>query len=454
MLERRRHGLIALLLVLDSLALLGAFALAFAARFYGDALWEPWLGPAERPVPFGAYLWAAPVVWLLGLGAYAFAGLYRPERWGPGLAERGAIARALVLAGLAILAASALYRGRSYSRLVAALTLAGMGLGLPLMRTLARRVLGWMRRRGFSERRVLIVGEGASAEALAARFAERPWLGRGVKRCSGEVAALEAALRGSELDEVFLALPWSAGARVEDLERRLRSEAADVHIVLDLGDMVSLRARGSSLGGLPVMTLRESPGYGINAAAKRILDLLIAAPALVLAAPVMAVIALAIRLGGRGPVFYRQERVSWGGRPFSMVKFRTMRPDAEAGGPRMTSRDDPRRTRLGSFLRRSSLDELPQLWNVLRGEMSLVGPRPERPEFLPKIAESLPHFPLRQCVKAGMTGWAQIHGRRGNSPFVERLRFDLDYVENWSLGFDMSILVRTLLGGFLSRNAI
>jgi lipopolysaccharide/colanic/teichoic acid biosynthesis glycosyltransferase len=197
--------------------------------------------------------------------------------------------------------------------------------------------------------------------------------------------------------------------------------------------------------GLPALALPAAP------ATKRAFDLVAALALLLLSAPFLLLLGLLVRLTSPGPVLYRQARVGRGGRRFVMLKFRTMRVDAD--GPTRTLRDDPRRTPLGALLRRTSLDELPQLWNVVRGDMSLVGPRPERVEHWSELELRLPAFALRQTVPAGMTGWAQVHGLRGDAPVDERLRYDLEYIGRWSPWLDLKILALTLLRGFAHPNA-
>jgi exopolysaccharide biosynthesis polyprenyl glycosylphosphotransferase len=206
-------------------------------------------------------------------------------------------------------------------------------------------------------------------------------------------------------------------------------------------------------GGLPIVNLQSVGVLGINAVAKRAFDLIFSTLFLVVLAPLLAVVALAVKLTSRGAVVYRQERVGLDGNPFAMLKFRTMQADAEDGGPRFAERVDPRTTPIGAFLRRTSLDELPQLFNVLAGDMSLVGPRPERPVFIARFRRRIPRYQLRHMVKSGMTGWAQIHGLRGKTSIAKRVEYDLYYIEHWSLLLDLRILLRTIAFGFLSRNA-
>jgi exopolysaccharide biosynthesis polyprenyl glycosylphosphotransferase len=219
-------------------------------------------------------------------------------------------------------------------------------------------------------------------------------------------------------------------------------------------DLAGLSLTTSNLDGLPVIGLRESPHFGLNLLVKRAMDVMLSFIGLVLLAPLLALIAAAVKLSSPGPVFYRQERCGLNGKPFGMLKYRTMRVDAEAQtGPVWAVKDDPRRTWLGSFLRGTSLDELPQLFNVLCGDMSLVGPRPERPVFIHQFRQTIPNYMARHCVKAGITGWAQVHGWRGNTSLRKRLQYDLYYITHWSPFLDIRILWMTLFRGLRNRNA-
>jgi exopolysaccharide biosynthesis polyprenyl glycosylphosphotransferase len=194
--------------------------------------------------------------------------------------------------------------------------------------------------------------------------------------------------------------------------------------------------------------------YGWNRVVKRMFDLVVATVLLVLCTPFLGLIALLIKATSRGPIFYTQERMGFDGRPFQIIKFRTMQVDAEHhSGAVWTQPDDPRRTRFGAWLRRMSLDEAPQLWNVLKGEMSLVGPRPERPVWVAEFRQHIPRYVLRHRVKAGMTGWAQVYGWRGNTSIEKRLEYDLYYIQHWSLFFDLKIIWLTLRYGFTHPNA-
>lgn len=269
-------------------------------------------------------------------------------------------------------------------------------------------------------------------------FAGRPVL--------GPLSAMERLSREGAFDRMIICLPPGEEEKVHAAILVAEKHNIDLQIVPGLFHFATQRAEVTNLDGVPVLGLHEPPIQGFGGVLKRLLDLFGAAAGLLLLSPLFLAIAAAVKAGSRGPVFYGQERVGLDNRPFMMWKFRTMRVDAEAAaGPQWATRDDPRKTRIGAFLRKTSLDELPQLWNVLRGEMSLVGPRPERPRFVDEFRESVRGYMKRHRVKAGMTGWAQVNGLRGSETSLEkRIEHDLYYIENWSLLFDLEILFRTI----------
>jgi exopolysaccharide biosynthesis polyprenyl glycosylphosphotransferase len=256
------------------------------------------------------------------------------------------------------------------------------------------------------------------------------------------------------IDQVFLALPHTDFKATKEILYGLAGSPAAIKIIPDFGPLLRLCGTAEEFEGLPMLSLQDPALYGWNQVLKRSFDLAGSALLLIILAPFLGAIALLIRYVDGPPLLYRQERMGLDGRRFQMLKFRTMRVDAEAeSGPVWAVPDDPRRSRMGSFLRRFSLDELPQLWNVLRGEMSLVGPRPERPVFIQEFRQHVPQYILRHKVKAGMTGWAQVNGWRGNTPVTRRTEYDLYYIEHWSLALDLKILWLTLWRGLVHRNA-
>ncbi len=360
-------------------------------------------------------------------------------------------------------------------------------------RTTFRMFLRWLRRRGYNLRHVAIIGVGRTGRIAAQTLDRNSWTGLRVSHfishkhenrlaeCMGRpvfggLRDLEQTMTRCKVDAVYLALPSREAAATGRILRRLERFSVDVRIVPDVNPRhVQQSMVVHELDGMPVLSYRESPAHGVGGACKRMVDLLGAAAAFVLLSPVMLVCAVGVALSGPGPIIFRQRRVGLGGEIFWMYKFRTMRHAdeeaaeleitaervdddaeqsvAECGEAGWTRRDDPRITPIGRFLRRTSLDELPQLINVIKGEMSLVGPRPERPELIERFREDWRGYMLRQHVKAGMTGWAQVNGLRGDTSLRRRLRYDLYYVRHWSLLFDLRILAMTPLRGFVHRNA-
>ena len=253
---------------------------------------------------------------------------------------------------------------------------------------------------------------------------------------------------------MFVALPLEQASKLREVQQWLGDEPVDVYFVPDLGELAKLHGNLDEFDGMQIISLQGSPFYGWNSLLKRVMDVTLGGLALAIFSPVMVLIAFWIRLSSSGPILYRQERMGLDGERFEMLKFRTMIEGAEhLTGPIWAADDDPRVTALGRWLRWMSLDELPHLINVLRGEMSLVGPRPERPPLIEEFRKSIPKYMLRHKVKAGMTGWAQVNGWRGNTSLQRRIEHDLEYIENWSPWRDVKILALTLLIGLRNKRA-
>ena len=273
------------------------------------------------------------------------------------------------------------------------------------------------------------------------------------------VATLDRAREAVEAhraDQLYVALPLEDHTRLVPLVQGLSNEGVSIKVVPDVVQYATIKAALEDLDGIPIISLNEVPLQGWNSMVKRLVDILASGALLagLTVVPVLPLIALLIRLrGGPGPVLLRQERMTLDGRTFQIFKFRTMVDEAERDtGPVFATADDPRRTPVGIWLRRFNLDELPQLINVFLGDMSLVGPRPERPPFVAQFRERIPEYMRRHRVKSGITGWAQVNGWRGNTSIEKRIEYDLYYIENWSLGLDFKILWMTLRHG-LRHNA-
>jgi exopolysaccharide biosynthesis polyprenyl glycosylphosphotransferase len=332
----------------------------------------------------------------------------------------------------------------------------------------------WLRRfltrSGWGRRAVLIIGTGDVARMILQKILWSPELGYDA---AGVIATVEPAPKevlgipvlgmASELgriieeravDEVIIALPEETVHRdVLWLISQCERGRVTIRVYPDLFQIMAGVVSISELGGLPILTVRDTALQGWRRTAKRAMDVVLAGATLIMLSPVMLLICALIRLESAGQVFYVQERMGLDARPFPIIKFRSMRTDAEKSGPGWTMQDDPRRTRIGSFLRRTNLDELPQFINVLLGDMSLVGPRPERPVYVEQFRRSIPRYMERHLEKAGITGWAQVNGYRGDTSIIERTKYDLWYIQNWSLRLDLKIMIRTVLQIFRSPNA-
>ncbi len=338
-----------------------------------------------------------------------------------------------------------------------------------LARKVVREILERRWTAGLGLRRIMIAGAGTLGRMVADRMFEHRELGyqvvgfvddraggdhlgyRGLPLLGTLAEAPEIAVR-EQVDHLYVALPMEEHVKMLDLVEGASRECIDVKVVPDLLQFIALRARLEDLDGIPVINVNDVPLQGVNAFVKRALDIAISLVALALMAVPGLLIAWLIKRSSPGPVFYQQTRMGLDGRAFSVYKFRTMPLDAEDGtGPVWANDNDPRATRVGHWLRRFDLDEWPQFVNVLKGEMSIVGPRPERPYFVEQFKHRIPQYMLRHKVKAGITGWAQVNGWRGNTSLEKRIEYDLYYIENWSVSLDLKIIWLTVVRGLFSH---
>jgi Undecaprenyl-phosphate glucose phosphotransferase len=462
MIRRSSQPLAVWFVACDLVVTAAAWVGAYRLRFSG------WL-PVEKDTPdFSLCLHNLPLVLVLGAVSFRIAGQYVVHRLRRFREELAAVAKGSALLSLLMMATTFYthdpYESRGSMLIFTLLTATG---------TIAARRMTWeavrrMRRRGMNLTPALIVGTGRVARKTARGLRRASWMG--IKTLGfvednqsrwtsdlpilGTTADLPDLVAEHGVEHVFIALPLNRHAEARRVFDVLSHSLVEVRLVLDVPNLAGLSLTTSNLDGLPVIGLRESPHFGLNVIVKRAMDIVLSLVGLLVISPVLMLIAAAVKLGSPGPVFYRQERCGLNGKPFPMFKFRTMRADAESQtGPVWAVKDDPRRTWLGSFLRRSSLDELPQLLNVLKGDMSLVGPRPERPVFIRQFSATIPNYIARHCVKAGITGWAQVHGWRGNTSLRKRLQYDLYYITHWSPFLDIRILWMTIYRGLLHRNA-
>ncbi len=452
--KRTSQPLVVWFLVWDVVATAVAWMLAYLARFETGLE----LVNGHRP-DFSLCLANLPLVTVVALVAYRLAGGYEISRLRRFREEGWAVFKGVGLLVLVVMSTN-FARQYPYESRWAMLFFAGFAFaGVLLARRLTWMAIGRLRARGYNQSHALVVGTGRLARRTARSLEDAAWVGiRTVAYVAdhhptgshfdrpvlGPIADLPWLVVEHHIEHVFIALPLHQYGDARRVFDALSETTVDVRLVADVPALSSQSLTTSTLHGMTLIGLRESPYHGVNVWVKRAMDIGLSAVALLLFAPVLAGVAAVVRLTSRGPVLYRQERCSLNGRRFGMLKFRTMRADAEAGGAQMTVAADPRRTPVGGFLRATNLDELPQLWNVLRGDMSLVGPRPERPVYVDQFKKSIPNYMARHAVKCGMTGWAQVNGWRGNSSLRRRVQFDLYYITHWNPWFDVRIMLLTV----------
>ncbi|MEM7048824.1 MAG: undecaprenyl-phosphate glucose phosphotransferase [Acidobacteriota bacterium] len=475
MIRKRHRTTAALYLATDLVATMAAFFAAWALRF------EAQIVPLTKTAPaFGPYLMLLPFIAVVWPVAFYFHGLYQVRRGRSRVDEILTLAMAVLVGTVLLSVLITWYRptvgpesveyftfSRAFIALFALVDLVLVSGARMLLRSSLRR----LRLRGHNLQRILVVGAGALGREITTKLLAHRELGfevigfldddpgkagRKIDEIPvlGNLREIDEVLAANAVDQVFVALPLEAHRKMMRVLQRIGRECVEVRLVPDILQYATLNATLEDVDGTPVINLSQVPLQGFSSLVKRAMDIAIALVGMALLLPLLPLVALAIWIEDHGPIFYRQERMGLDGKSFMILKLRSMRVNAEASsGPVWAVRDDPRRTRIGEFIRRWSIDELPQLWNVLTGDMSLIGPRPERPAFVHEFKHKLPQYMVRHRVKAGITGWAQVHGWRGNTSIKKRLQYDLYYIENWSLMLDLKILWMTLRHGIRQTNA-
>ena len=440
-----------------------AYFIAVKVRF-GFNLLLSRTAPAGLPSYWGILLLTT-IVWAI---AAEESELWNVEQlYAPGGKSRRLL-EALAFTYAVVMAAGFLYRQASYSRVVTAISAVALFVLATITRIAFRVSLELVRKDGRNEVKILVVGTDRFArrvgtsllhgEVLPCRivgFVRLPDQEVAVDGPVYELDQIPVFSNGNSINDIIIALPAARLSEVQKITPVLEKLCVPTRVVVDLGEGVVLRDRLIDLGGIHMLDLRptlaETGSYLFQ---KRIFDVALSVLILLLTLPLTLVIALAIKLSSRGPIIFAQDRVGLNGRVFLMFKFRTMQVGSrEEGDTRWTCEEDPRRTAVGAFLRTTNLDELPQFLNVLRGDMSIVGPRPERPFFVERFLAEFDRYNSRHMFKAGITGWAQVNGWRGDTSIAKRVEYDLYYLRNWSLTFDLQIITMTLLRMFTSRNA-
>ena len=476
MVRRYNRLLVAFYVVTDALLAVWAFILAYVIRF------ESGLIPVTRGYPpIEQYFNIVPFTAVLTPLAFHLQGIYRLRRGRSRVDDFFAVLVGTIVAVVFVVLSTLVYQAYYASeaeRARGAFQVSQIVWGLFLVLTVGftyasregvRELLERRWRAGIGLKRILIAGAGDLGRMVADRILQHRELGYQVvgfldDRAGGDHIGYrglpllgmlddvaEIAQR-ERVDHLYVALPLEEHTKLLNLMEIASRECIDVKVVPDLLQFIALRARLEDLDGLPIINVNDVPLQGVNSWIKRVIDVALSGAAVIVLALPFAIIAALVRLTSPGPVFYRQERMGLDGKAFTVYKFRSMYIGAEdTTGPVWARKDDPRATPVGRWLRRLDLDELPQFLNVLKGDMSIVGPRPERPFFVQQFKHRIPQYMLRHKVKAGITGWAQVNGWRGNTSLEKRIEYDLYYIENWSVTLDLKIMWLTLVRGLFQR---
>ena len=449
-------------MILDAFIIAVSYGLAWMIKFYDDGV----------TMMNGMYIVGLICTIPMYLILYFFFNVYSPKRVQTIKEETGNIIKSNTAGLVIFILALYMLHQPHFSRQMMFIFYVINNAAEIIFRNLIRRILRNIRNRGFNQKHILLVGYSRAAEGYIDRIKLNPQWGYHImgilddnveagtkyrgEQVIGKISMLESILVENELDEIAITLGIAEYVKLESIVTTCEKSGVHTKFIPDYNNVIPTRPYTEDLLGLPVINIRHVPLNGsFNRFIKRLTDIVGSFLLIVLFSPLMLVVALAVRFSSKGPVIYKQVRVGLHNRNFVMYKFRSMKID-RCDELHFTTQNDDRTTKVGKiirFIRKFSLDELPQLFNVFKGDMSLVGPRPERPEFVEKFREQIPRYMIKHQVRPGMTGWAQINGYRGNTSIEKRIEYDLYYIENWTLGFDILILFQTLFKGFVNKNA-
>ena len=455
-------------LLVDAVVVAFSYLLAWYIKFcttFADT--EPGAGALDMGTYFSFLYFVVPEYIIL----YYFFNMYAPKRGTRRKYELEGILKANTVGIVLFIVVLYMIKQQHFSRFMMGAFFVINIVLTTISRTLIRNTLLYFRKKGYNLKYILLIGYSRAAEEYITRINANPQWGyvvrgilddripsgtmyKGVK-VVGRIENIRYILPENKLDEIAITLALKDYDHLESIVDLCEKSGVHTKYIPDYNSLVPSHPYTEDLMGLPVINIRYVPLTNtLNRVAKRAVDIIGSSLGIVISSPIMVAAALAIKLTSRGPVIFKQERVGLHNRTFKMYKFRTMetqKPSAEESA--WTVKDDPRVTGVGKFLRRTSLDELPQLFNILVGEMSLVGPRPERPQFVEKFKEEIPRYMIKHQVRPGLTGWAQINGYRGDTSIRKRIEYDLFYIENWTMSFDIKIMFLTLFKGFINKNA-
>lgn len=444
MIKNNQHIFNRIQVLIDAGIIAVSYTLSWYLRFH-SAFFPPSPGGLPVDIYMSALVFVIPVYLIL----YSLFQLYMPRRVQSRRRELWNIVRANVIGFMGFILVLYFTKQEHFSRQMLALFLVINVTLECLSRNAIRYVLWKMRSQGFNQKHILLVGNSRAAEQYQEKIRQNPRWGYHVLGVLDDVDKLEETIGAHDLDEIVITLRMSEYEKLERVVDICEKSGVHTKFIPDYGNLIPTRPYIEDVQGIPVINIRRVPLNSMwNQLIKRGMDIVGALFAILLFSPIMLVTAISLKIAGNGSVIYKQERVGMHNKKFCMYKFRSMvEQDDACEKTGWTVKDDPRVTPIGKFIRKMSIDELPQLFNVLKGEMSLVGPRPERPQFVEKFKNEIPRYMVKHQVRPGMTGWAQIHGYRGDTSIEKRIEYDLYYIENWSLGLDFKILFLTLFKG-------
>lgn len=451
--------------LIDAFVIAMSYAFAFYFKFMSGLL-ESYLVLSISEY-FEALLFIIPGYLIL----YSLFNLYTSKRVSSRSDELLNIIKANTVGLLCVMVALYIFKLTHYSRSMILIFYMVNIVFETFVRNIIRYLLRYMRKKGYNKKYVLLVGYSRAAEEYIDRIHANPQWGyvvrgilddkipsgtmyRGVK-VVGRIDNLLIILPENKMDEIAITLSLENYGRLEEIVGLCEKSGVHTKFIPDYNSVIPSKPYTEDLLGLPVINIRHVPlSNTLNAIIKRTMDIVGSLLAIVIFSPVMLVSALAVRFSGKGPVIYKQERIGLHNKSFKIYKFRTMVVDRPVKADKeWTVKDDPRVTKVGKFLRKTSIDELPQLFNILKGDMSMVGPRPEQPQFVEQFKEEIPRYMIKHQVRPGLTGWAQINGYRGDTSIRKRIEYDLFYIENWNMAFDIKIMFLTIFKGFINKNA-
>lgn len=466
MIKENQKLLNRLQVVLDGMMIVASYMLAWYIRFRtGIFVQDPWT------LSLGKYMQLLALIVPGFLILYYMFRLYEPKRVLGRRLEAWRVVQANVLGVMVLILLLYLVRQFDISRtMLFVFACVDIFMGV-LERNIVRYIIRRMRKKGYNLKHIILVGYSRSAEQYIDRIMVNPEWGyyvrgilddnmphgmeyKGIK-VLGSIENLDIILPQNRLDEIVITLGLAEYHKLEKIVGMCEKSGVHTKFIPDYNNIIPTKPYTEDIQGIPVINIRHVPlNNALNAIVKRVMDIFGSLFAIILFSPVMLAVALTIKITDPGPLIFKQERIGLKNKPFYMYKFRSMimqkESDEEKG---WTRKDDPRVTPIGHFIRKTSIDELPQLFNILKGDMSLVGPRPERPQFVEKFKEEIPRYMIKHQVRPGLTGWAQVNGYRGDTSIRRRIECDLYYIENWTLGFDLKIIILTFFKGFINKNA-